>query len=47
MNRLVRDEGVAGSNPATPTTFPSLPNAYGARYGERNPWLHRLVDHQQ
>jgi hypothetical protein len=33
---LVRDEGVAGSNPATPTTFPELPIAYAASYAERN-----------
>jgi hypothetical protein len=33
---LVRDEGVAGSNPATPTIFLKALIAYGARYGERN-----------
>jgi hypothetical protein len=33
---LVRDEGVAGSNPATPTSFPELPIAYAASYAERN-----------
>ena len=33
---LVRDEGVAGSNPATPTSFLILPAARGERYGERN-----------
>jgi hypothetical protein len=27
VEHLVRDEGVAGSNPATPTTFRHLPNA--------------------
>jgi hypothetical protein len=32
---LVRDEGVAGSNPATPTTFPEPPIAYAASYAER------------
>jgi hypothetical protein len=33
---LVRDEGVAGSNPATPTNFLVIATRYGARYGERN-----------
>jgi hypothetical protein len=36
---LVRDEGVAGSNPATPTTFSFAPIAYAARYAERNHFL--------
>jgi hypothetical protein len=30
---LVRDEGVAGSNPATPTSFPRIISCYGERYG--------------
>ena len=30
MKRLVRDEGVAGSNPATPTSFLETANRYGA-----------------
>jgi hypothetical protein len=34
---LVRDEGVAGSNPATPTSFLTAQMACGERYGERNP----------
>src|SRR6266568_2376684 len=33
----VRDEGVAGSNPATPTNFPRNTNHHGERYGERYP----------
>jgi hypothetical protein len=33
---LVRDEGVAGSNPATPTSFLVAPIAYAASYAERN-----------
>jgi hypothetical protein len=33
---LVRDEGVAGSNPATPTMFPAISIAYAASYAERN-----------
>jgi DNA invertase Pin-like site-specific DNA recombinase len=33
---LVRDEVGAGSNPATPTTFPNIPIAQAARYAERN-----------
>jgi len=33
---LVRDEGVAGSNPATPTSFPRSRIRHGERYGERN-----------
>ena len=41
--RLVRDEGVAGSNPATPTSFLKNGNHSGARYGERNPCLAGLV----
>ena len=32
----VRDEGVAGSNPATPTSFLVPPLPYAARYAERN-----------
>ena len=31
------DEGVAGSNPATPTSFPRSTISHGERYGERNP----------
>ena len=31
---LVRDEGVAGSNPATPTSFPRSIIRHGERYGE-------------
>jgi hypothetical protein len=34
---LVRDEGVAGSNPATPTSFFRTRNCHGERYGGRNP----------
>ena len=34
---LVRDEGVAGSNPATPTSFLTAWIAHGEQYGERNP----------
>jgi hypothetical protein len=33
---LVRDEGVAGSNPATPTSFLVVPITYAASYAERN-----------
>jgi hypothetical protein len=33
---LVRDEGVAGSNPATPTSFLVAPITYAASYAERN-----------
>ena len=33
---LVRDEGVAGSNPATPTIFPVAPIAYADSYAGRN-----------
>ena len=36
MKHSVRDEGVAGSNPATPTSFSRTGCHYGARYGERN-----------
>ena len=36
MSRNVRDEGVAGSNPATPTSFPRSRIRYGERHGERN-----------
>src|SRR6516165_3788006 len=35
-HHLVRDEGVAGSNPATPTSFLYNRNRHGERYGERN-----------
>jgi hypothetical protein len=34
---LVRDEGVAGSNPATPTNFLRQRASCGECYGERNP----------
>ena len=34
---FVRDEGVAGSNPATPTSFLHNRSRHGERYGERNP----------
>ena len=34
---LVRDEGVAGSNPAAPTSFPRKRSRHGERYGGRNP----------
>jgi hypothetical protein len=44
MKHLVRDEGVAGSNPATPTTFPSiLPSTRTASRtasSRTNFWLH-------
>jgi hypothetical protein len=33
---VVRDEGVAGSNPATPTSFLHNRNRHGERYGGRN-----------
>jgi hypothetical protein len=33
----VRDEGVAGSNPATPTSFINIAICHAARYAERNP----------
>jgi hypothetical protein len=33
---LVRDEGVARSNPATPTRFLVAPITYAASYAERN-----------
>src|SRR6202030_1749242 len=36
VKRLVLEEGVVGSNPATPTTFPEPPIAYAASYAERN-----------
>jgi hypothetical protein len=34
LHSLVRDEGVAGSNPATPTNFPRSRIHHGERYGE-------------
>ena len=37
VEHLVRDEGVAGSNPATPTNFPATPTGHAARYAGRNP----------
>src|SRR6516164_6051468 len=36
FNHLVREEGVAGSNPATPTSFLHNRSRHGERYGERN-----------
>ena len=35
---LVRDEGVAGSNPATPTKFPEGPIATGPDMGNETPY---------
>jgi len=35
-HHLDRDKGVAGSNPATPTSFPRSRIRHGERYGERN-----------
>jgi hypothetical protein len=34
---IVRDEGVAGSNPAAPTNFLTMQMTFGERYGARNP----------
>src|SRR6202167_2467843 len=36
VDSLVRDEGVAGSNPATPTSFLVAPITYAASYAEQN-----------
>jgi hypothetical protein len=36
MERIVRDEGVAGSNPATPTNFPHIAIAPCPFLGPRN-----------
>jgi hypothetical protein len=35
VEHLVRDDGVAGSNPATPTSFLRSRSRHGERYGER------------
>jgi hypothetical protein len=40
MRHSVRDEGVAGSNPATPTTLFDALIARAARYAVRNPLTH-------
>ena len=40
MSRNVRDEGVAGSNPATPTSLSSL--AFSLRHGMRHKLLMQL-----
>ncbi len=35
-DRFVRDEGVAGSNPATPTTLPGFPRPSTDSFTDRN-----------
>jgi hypothetical protein len=44
MRRIVRDEGVAGSNPATPTIFPRVVTVMGNDMGTEPPGVARAVE---